>query len=98
MDDGDAILMAQKLAAALGLAVGISSGANFLGALQRPGRELGPDAVVVTVLCDSNKKYLSTDLLRDEPARPGYLAPGVEIVAFDALNRVCDMCADRPTS
>ena len=31
--DGDAILMAQKLAAGLGLAVGISSGANFIGAL-----------------------------------------------------------------
>src|SRR5262249_58187128 len=31
--DGDAILMAQKLAAGLGLGVGISSGANFIGAL-----------------------------------------------------------------
>ena len=94
--DGDAILMAQQMAQH-GLAVGISSGANVIGAL-RLQRELGPDAVVTTVLCDSNKKYLSTDLLRSEPARPGYLAPGVEIVAFDALNRVCDMCADRPTS
>src|SRR5512140_3756609 len=33
VDDGDAILMARKLARELGLAVGISSGANFLGAL-----------------------------------------------------------------
>ncbi|HEX8871171.1 MAG TPA: PLP-dependent cysteine synthase family protein, partial [Candidatus Acidoferrum sp.] len=32
--DGDAILMAQKLATTLGLAVGISSGCNFLAALQ----------------------------------------------------------------
>jgi cysteine synthase A len=32
--DGDAILMAQKLSRDLGLAVGISSGANFLGALE----------------------------------------------------------------
>ena len=32
--DGDAILMAQRLAQELGLGVGISSGANFLGALQ----------------------------------------------------------------
>ena len=31
--DGDAILMAQKLCLELGLAVGISSGANFLGAV-----------------------------------------------------------------
>lgn len=33
VSDGDSILMAQKLARTLGLAVGISSGANFLGAL-----------------------------------------------------------------
>lgn len=31
--DGDAILMAQKLATSLGLAVGISSGCNFLAAV-----------------------------------------------------------------
>lgn len=31
--DGDSILIAQKLAATLGLGVGISSGANFIGAL-----------------------------------------------------------------
>ncbi|MEO6909329.1 MAG: cysteine synthase family protein, partial [Edaphobacter sp.] len=33
ISDGDSILMAQKLAASLGLAVGISSGCNFLAAL-----------------------------------------------------------------
>jgi cysteine synthase A len=34
VDDGDAILMAKKLAGELGLAVGISSGANMLAALE----------------------------------------------------------------
>ena len=34
VSDGDSILMAQKLASELGLAVGISSGANFLAAVQ----------------------------------------------------------------
>ena len=34
IEDGDAIMMAQKLSSDLGLGVGISSGANFLGALQ----------------------------------------------------------------
>jgi cysteine synthase A len=62
--DGDAILMAQKLAASLGLAVGISSGANFVGALMIQN-QIGDDAVVVTVFPDDNKKYLSTDLLRE---------------------------------
>lgn len=92
--DGDAILMAQALARH-GLAVGISSGANFLAALEAQ-QALGPDAVVATVLPDSNKKYLSTDLLRQEPVRDGYLAPHVEVLGFRALQRVCAMCVDRP--
>ena len=93
--DGDAILMAQLLAQH-GLAVGISSGANIIGALQVQ-QELGPGAIVVTVLCDSNKKYLSTDLLRSEPVTDGYLTPHVEMLGFDSVNRVCDMCADPRT-
>lgn len=89
--DGDAILMAQKLASQLGLGVGISSGANFLGALDVQNR-LGRDAVVVTVLPDSNKKYLSTDLLREEPVRAGYFTPDVELTGFTAFQRVCSAC------
>jgi cysteine synthase A len=88
--DGDAILMAQALAH-IGLAEGISSGANFLGAL-KVQNDLGPDATVVTVFADSNKKYLSTDLLRPEPVKPGYLSPDVELLGFRALPRVCAMC------
>jgi cysteine synthase len=91
--DGDAILMAQKLANQLGLGVGISSGANFIGALMAQER-LGADAVVVTIFPDSNKKYLSTDLLKTEPVREGYLAPGVELTGMDAVQRVCAVCSD----
>lgn len=82
--DGDSILMAQSMARRLGLAVGISSGANVIGAIQL-ARELGPEAVVVTVLPDSNKKYLSTDLCRVEPVREGYWTPRVELESFRAL-------------
>ncbi|MCC6407378.1 MAG: PLP-dependent cysteine synthase family protein [Planctomycetes bacterium] len=96
--DGDSILMAQKLATSLGLAVGISSGANFLGALQLALAREG-DPVVVTVFPDSNKKYLSTDLLRKEPERDGYLAPRVELLDFRAIPRAAsshlELCADR---
>ncbi len=77
--DGDAILMAQRLASEFGIGVGISSGANLLGALQ-VALEQGPDAVVATVFADSNKKYLSTALCEVEPVRPEYLAPRVELV------------------
>ena len=93
-NDGDAILMAQLLAQH-GLAVGISSGANVIGAL-RVQQQLGRDAIVATVLPDSNKKYLSTDLLRVEPVKEGYLTPRVEMIGFDSINRVCEMCADPP--
>jgi cysteine synthase A len=93
VEDGDAILMAQQLARELGLAVGISSGANLLGALLAQ-EKLGPEATVVTVFPDSNKKYLSTDLLREEPVRPDYLAPGVSLLGFEATGRSCAMCWD----
>jgi cysteine synthase A len=86
VDDGDAILMAQRLARQVGLAVGISSGANFLGAVKVQD-DLWPDATVVTVFPDDDKKYLSTDLLRDEPVRPGYMAPAIRLLGFDALSR-----------
>jgi len=93
VDDGDAIIMAQKLAGVLGIGVGISSGANFIGAL-KVLNELKPDSVVVTVLPDSNKKYLSTDLLKDEPVKDDFLAPFVELSHFRALKRVCHTCCD----
>jgi cysteine synthase A len=87
VDDGDAILMAQRLARDVGLAVGISSGANFLGAVKVQDA-LWPDATVVTVFADDDKKYLSTDLLREEPLRPGYMTPEIELLGFDALSRL----------
>jgi cysteine synthase len=86
ISDGDAILMAQKLASALGLGVGISSGANFLGAVHALER-YGELATIATVFCDDNKKYLSTDLLRDEPEESGYLTPEIELLGYEALPR-----------
>jgi cysteine synthase A len=91
VSDGDSILMAQKLASTLGLAVGISSGCNFLAALMAQ-EKLGPNAVVVTVFADDNKKYLSTDLVRDEPVRSDYLSPGVELLGLRTARRVCAFC------
>ncbi|MBI5265873.1 MAG: PLP-dependent cysteine synthase family protein [candidate division Zixibacteria bacterium] len=95
VDDGDAILMAQKLAADLGLPVGISSGANFIAAL-RVQEQMSADAVVVTVFPDDNKKYLSTDLLREEPSVDGYLSPLVELTGFQTFRRVCQTCCEFP--
>jgi len=93
VDDGDAIIMAQKLAAELGLGVGISSGGNLLGALIAQN-ELGADAVVVTIFPDDNKKYLSTDLLRQEPTKNGFLSPDIKLLSFRAIKRVCRTCCN----
>ena len=94
VNDGDAILMAQKLASQLGLAVGISSGANFLGAV-KVQNELGNEAVVATVFPDDNKKYLSTDLLAAECCKDGYLSQDVTLTGFDSMRRVCEFCDPR---
>jgi cysteine synthase A len=91
VSDGDSILMAQKLAAKLGLDVGVSSGFNFLAAANVQ-EHLGPDAVVVTVFPDDNKKYLSTDLLRQEPCGEGYLAPEIELLGLETFQRDCAFC------
>jgi len=93
VDDGDAIIMAQKLSKYLGLGVGISSGANFIGAL-RVQDELGKDALVVTILPDSNKKYLSTNLMDEEAVKDGFYSPEVELKSFRAFKRVCHTCCD----
>ena len=84
--DGDAIVMAQRLANELGIAVGISSGANLLGALQI-AHEQGASACVATVFCDDNKKYLSTDLCSDEECKEHYCCNEVELLGFQVIPR-----------
>jgi cysteine synthase A len=93
VDDGDAILMAQKLANEIGIGVGISSGANFLGAL-KVQNELGKDKVVVTIFPDDNKKYLSTDLLREEHKKEDHMSPSIRLLSFRGYKRVCHTCCD----
>lgn len=90
VQDGDAIIMAQKLAMN-GLAVGISSGANFIAAV-RAQEKINPEAAVVTIFCDDNKKYLSTCLMQDEPVKPGYLAPEIDLLGVGSVGRACEFC------
>jgi cysteine synthase A len=85
--DGDAILMAQRIAAELGIGVGISSGANLLGAVQVAEGQ-GVESVVTTVFADSNKKYLSTDLCGQEPVLHHYLSPHVTFTGCRVLPRL----------
>jgi cysteine synthase A len=87
VSDGDSILMAQKLARQLGLAVGISSGANLIGAIKVQNNAEAP-VNVVTVFSDSNKKYLSTDLMKDEPVKESYISPEVELLGYEGIHRM----------
>lgn len=81
VNDGDGIIMAQRLSAELGLGVGISSGANLIAAV-KAGMV---DGNVVTIFCDCSKKYLSTDLTKVEPVQNGYLSPDIELHGFDVV-------------
>lgn len=93
VEDGDAILMAQKFGRELGLGVGISSGANFLGALIAQNR-LGGNTSVVTVFPDDNKKYLSTDMVNKEPIKEGYLSPDIVLKNYSSIGRNCRTCTN----
>lgn len=88
VDDGDAILMAQKLSRELGLGVGISAGGNFLGAMKLLAEmpdEKAAEATVVTVFVDDNKKYLSTDYANEEPLKKEFYAPDIELLQVTAI-------------
>ena len=86
ISDGDSILMAQKISCQLGIGVGISSGCNLLAALSAQDA-LSREAAVVTIFCDDSKKYLTTDLLRDEPVKPGYRSPEITLLGFHSHKR-----------
>jgi cysteine synthase A len=53
----EAVAMSLRLAREEGLFAGTSTGANMISAL-RLAEELGPQATVVTIMCDTGMKYL----------------------------------------
>jgi cysteine synthase A len=60
--DEDAINISRKLALEEGLLVGISSGANVYAATQIASREENAGKTIVTILCDTGERYLSSAL------------------------------------
>ena len=60
--DEDAFATSKKLAQTDGLLVGISSGANVWAATQVASREENKGKTIVTILCDTGERYLSTSL------------------------------------
>jgi cysteine synthase A len=63
----DAFAAARRLASEEGLLVGISAGANVWAAGEIARRDGMAGKVVVTILCDTGERYLSTPLFADVP-------------------------------
>lgn len=78
--DDDAINMARKLALNLGLGVGISSGANFLGAVLKNEKNK-----IVTVFPDSNMKYISTELSKPIQTTPNLLSNQIQLLSLEEV-------------
>ncbi len=61
----DAINTAKMLAKEEGLLVGISAGANVFATMQIASREEFQGKTLLTILCDTGERYLSTDLFNE---------------------------------
>ena len=82
IDDEDAINMARLLNKKLGLGVGISSGANLLGAVLLNEKI---DKIVVTIFPDDNKKYLTTDLTKKINLKKELLSNKIELLDYETI-------------
>jgi cysteine synthase A len=60
----DSLDMARELARTEGLLVGISAGANVLAAQQIANEVKNQDKTIVTILCDTGERYLSSGIYR----------------------------------
>ncbi len=60
----DAFAMSRRLAREEGILVGISSGANVHAALEVAARPESEGKLIVTILCDTGERYLSTELFK----------------------------------
>ena len=59
ISDAEALPLVHELLIGEGLCLGLSSGVNVAGAI-RLAKHLGPGKTIVTILCDSGMRYLST--------------------------------------
>ena len=82
INDDDAINMSKKLAKGLGLGVGISSGANFIGCVMENEINQKP---ATTVFADDNKKYLSTDLFKEIEVKEEYISNKVHLLDYEVV-------------
>lgn len=84
VNDEDAINMSRKIAKELGLGIGISSGANLIASVLWQEKNEKP---AVTVFADDNKKYLSTELVKEVKERESWISHEIEFLNYVAINK-----------
>ena len=82
VNDDDAINMSRRLANELGLGVGISSGANVIASIIYQEKVNKP---VVTVFADDNKKYLSTELIKETDENSKFISNKIKLLDYEVI-------------
>lgn len=82
VNDDDAINMSKKIAANLGIGVGISSGANLIASVLAKSENEGN---IVTVFPDDNKKYLSTELSHSIAENESFISNKIELLNYEFI-------------
>ena len=82
--DDDAVNMARLLNKKLGLGVGISSGANFLGAILLGEYTSDP---IVTIFPDDNKKYLTTTLADKVNLKKEFISNHIKLLTYEEIEK-----------
>ena len=83
IDDEDAINMSKLIAKKLGLGVGISSGANLLGAILLNHQDNLNNTI--TIFPDDNKKYLTTDLTKELKYNKNLISNQIKLISYESI-------------
>ena len=82
INDDDAVNMSRLLSKKLGLGVGISSGANFIGAiLMQENKNIN----IITIFPDDNKKYLTTDLTKNIVNNKEFVSNKIKLLDYEII-------------
>ena len=79
VNDDDAVNMSRRLSKELGIGVGISSGANLIGCILAQKKINKP---MCTIFSDDNKKYLSTDVVKDIDLNENYISNKIKLLPW----------------
>lgn len=82
VNDEDSINMSRRLSKELGLGVGISSGANFIGSVYLNEFTKKP---TITVFADDSKKYISTDLSNPIITNKEFISNQIKLLNYEVI-------------